>query len=79
MMKITLQIHNDKRLDIGVNRNQFIKDTFKILNEKGICYIDEITYVKILRTGRQISILLTYEEAAIVAGDILYIKNQSHS
>ena len=72
-MKITLYIMNELKIDIGVNPKQTIIETLNILEDNNFCNIPEVTYSRIQRTNKLISILSTYEESNILEGDIITI------
>ncbi|MFV0392928.1 MAG: hypothetical protein ACK5LC_00810 [Coprobacillaceae bacterium] len=64
---------NELKIDIGVNPKQTIIETLNILEDNNFCNIPEVTYSRIQRTNKLISILSTYEESNILEGDIITI------
>lgn len=73
---ITLEILNsNKKLDIQVEQSQRIKTTLRVLAENRIDLLDlqNISTVKIKRSGRRVAVEETYEEAFIYNGTELII------
>ena len=77
-LKLTWRIKGRPDMDLLVSDDQTISDTMQILAEKGLLKretADSIKYVKALRAGSQVNVLLPYNEAGIYSGDILVIEN----
>ncbi|TCL60976.1 hypothetical protein EDD76_10173 [Kineothrix alysoides] len=80
LISLTLVIRNE-RLDIQVNREQKLQETLEILADSGrlpCLSAEDSQTVHSMRRKERINTKLTYEQANIYTGDILYIKQQDN-
>lgn len=79
-LKLTWRVKGKKDLDLLVFEEQRIGETLEVLVAKGLLeagVADGVTHVRSLRTNHQVNVLLSYEEANVLSGDILEIGDQS--
>lgn len=75
-LKLTWRIEGKPDIDILVCQEQAIRETLQVLAESGyipIHFLNNIKYIKALRTGEQINVFLSYGEANIYTGDIIEV------
>lgn len=77
MLTLSLTIlPQNRRLDIQVNENQTIMETLTVLDDKGLLLgvtVDNHLLIRSERSRERLNPLLTYEQAGIFTGDILYV------
>lgn len=77
-LKLTWRVEGRSDMDLLVSDDQTISETMQILGEKGLLpgkTAETVTYIKTVRTNRQVNVLLTYSEAEIYSGDILILEH----
>lgn len=77
-LKLTWRVKGKKDLDLLVFEEQRIGETLEVLVAKGLLeagVADGVTHVRSLRTNHQVSVLLSYEEANVLSGDVLELGN----
>lgn len=81
MLTLTIVMKNSGTiLDIMVKPEQRIRDVLLVLSEnrKIIAQETDDLYLRSWRLGTMISALLTFKQAGIQTGDILYIEVEAH-
>lgn len=69
-------MQQNRDINILVSDEQELVETIRVLADKGLISKDKLEnmkYVKALRTNAYINLLLTYKEANIYSGDILLV------
>ena len=77
-MDITIS-YGSFQIDLKVNRKQKIEDAISVLEDNGMLLIQETDNYMIFSERKRVRINrhLTYEQAEIYSGDILYIRGEN--